>query len=107
MCSSDLPSLREVVARELPHWFGRILRCYAPAYAAGIDAVAEDDRAWGLMAPARYATVVARTWERDWRPRFARLAIDAEPAWRRALAAAPGGLQDSPRASDPAVKNAR
>lgn len=45
------------------------------------------DRAWGLMAPARYGTVVERTWERDWKPRFAKLSIDAAPAWERAKAA--------------------
>jgi hypothetical protein len=97
LASPDAPALRGLIARELPQWFGRILRCYAPTQAIGLEAVAEADRAWGLMAPARYAAVVARTWERDWRPRFARLAIDAEPAWRSALSAAriepQGGLE--------------
>lgn len=82
------PALRALVDRELPGWFGRIRRCYAPAYAGKLDTVSDVDRAWGLMAPARYAAVVERTWERDWRPRFARLNITADAAWEAARAAA-------------------
>ncbi|MFO0608601.1 MAG: ferritin-like domain-containing protein [Polyangiales bacterium] len=81
------PSLRTVIGRELAHWFGRIRRSYAPAYAVRLDTVSDVDRAWGLMAPARYAAVVERTWERDWQPRFARLGVDAAPAWEAARTA--------------------
>ena len=81
------PSLRGVIERELPGWFRRIRRSYAPAYAERLDTISDVDRAWGLMAPARYGAVVERTWERDWRPRFAKLSIDAAPAWERAKAA--------------------
>lgn len=74
-------ALRGLVARELPAWFARIRRSYAPAFAGEARAISEADRAWGLMAPARYAEVVERTWERDWRPRFAKLGVDAAEAW--------------------------
>lgn len=76
--------LRGLVERELPSWFERIRRCYAPAFAGQFTEVSEADRSWGLMAPARYAAVVERTWERDWKPRFAELGVDAAPAWERA-----------------------
>lgn len=74
-------ALRGIVERELPVWFGRIRRSYAPAFAGKLDAISESDRQWGLMAPARYAEVVERAWERDWRPRFAKVGVDAAKAW--------------------------
>lgn len=47
-------------------------------YGTGNDAVAEDDgamadedRAWGLAPPRDYAEILAKTIERDYRPRFA------------------------------------
>lgn len=79
--------LRALVARELPAWFARIRRSYAPAFAERLDTVHDLDRAWGLMAPARYRAVVDRTWERDWKPRFTALDIDASPAWELAARA--------------------
>jgi hypothetical protein len=77
-------ALRALVVRELPRWFERIRQCYAPAFAGTLDTISENDRRWGLMAPARYAHVVERTWERDWKPRFAQLSIDATTAWTQA-----------------------
>lgn len=48
------------------------------SYGAGNAAVAADDgtmpdadRAWGLAPPREYAEILARTFERDWIPRFA------------------------------------
>ena len=73
--------LRALVARELPGWFARIRESYAPADAVAHTEVDADDRRWGLMAPARYAAVVAKTFERDWVPRFAARGIDARAAW--------------------------
>lgn len=78
------PALRALIARELGTWFTRIRRCYAPAYAERMESIGEVDRAWGLMAPARYGAVVERTWSRDWKPRFEKLQIDATPAWEAA-----------------------
>ncbi len=78
------PSLRALIERDLSLWFGRIRRSYAPAFAERLDTIGEVDRAWGLMAPAAYGAVVARTWVRDWKPRFEKLGIDASPAWEAA-----------------------
>ncbi len=80
------PALRALVERELAGWFRRIRRSYAPAYAERFDTISDLDARWGLMAPARYGAVVERTWGRDWRPRFARLGIDATAAWEAAKA---------------------
>ena len=80
----EAPSHREVRAqldRDLPQWFARIRGSYAPAFSRALTEIDEADRRWGLMAPAQYAEVVERTWERDWRPRFARLGVAAERAW--------------------------
>ncbi len=74
-------ALRAFVGRELAGWFRRIRRSYAPAFAEDAREVDAVSCAWGLMAPARYAAVVARTWERDWRPRFAKVGVDASGAW--------------------------
>jgi len=74
-------AVRGLVARELPSWFARVRGSYAPAFARTYTELADADRAWGLMPPARYADVVARTLTRDWTPRFARLGFDAAGAW--------------------------
>jgi 1,2-phenylacetyl-CoA epoxidase catalytic subunit len=79
------PDLRALVERELPGWFARIRASYAPAYAAAHTEVSADDRRWGLMAPARYAEVLARTLTRDWVPRFRARGIDARAAWDRSV----------------------
>jgi hypothetical protein len=74
------PSLRRVVEHELPAYFDRIRRSYAPAAVSrGIDSA---DATWGLMPLAKYGEVVRRTLERDWVPRFAKLGVDARAAWR-------------------------
>lgn len=76
--------VRAVIARELPRWFARMRRSYAPAFARTYTALDEADRAWGLMPPARYVDVVERTFTRDWSPRFAKLGVDASAAWSHA-----------------------
>lgn len=76
--------LRGLVERELPSWFGRVRAVYAPTGAAELRTVPEADRAWGLMAPATYASVLHRTLERDWTPRFGKLGIDAKAAFTAA-----------------------
>lgn len=70
-----------LVIAELPRFFRRIRGTYAPPGVAEIDAISPSDRAWGLMAPARYADVVARTLDRDWVPRFGKRGVDARAAW--------------------------
>ena len=59
---------------QLPQFFAELERTYG----TGNDAVADDDgamtdeeRAWGLAPPRDYAEILAKTIERDYRPRFA------------------------------------
>ncbi len=74
-------AVRRTVEAELPAMLARLAASYAsPAARAGHD-LAAADRAWGLMAPARYAAILERSVERDHVPRFARLGIDARAAW--------------------------
>lgn len=73
--------VRALLTRELPRYFARVRASYAPAFAQKYDRIAEGDRAWGLIAPARYGEVVRRTLTRDWKPRFGRLGVDALGAW--------------------------
>jgi hypothetical protein len=82
-------SVRALIDRELPRWFSRVRSVYAPPGAGSKTAIAPEDRAWGLMAPAIYGEVLERTYERDWKPRFAKLGIDASGAW-----AASGSARD-------------
>ncbi|MDI1446052.1 ferritin-like domain-containing protein [Polyangium sp. 6x1] len=76
--------VRRLVEAELPAMFGRLLRSYAPAFASGRDAITAEDRAWGLMPPARYGQIVERTLERDYAPRFAARGFDAVRAFESA-----------------------
>ena len=74
-------SLRDIVVRELPTYFDRIRRSYAPSSAARGRDIEASDAIWGLMPPAKYGEVLRRTLERDWTPRFAKLGFDAKAAW--------------------------
>jgi len=69
-----------LVGAELRALFGALEDNYgaAPDDDGGITA---DDRAWGLAPPREYAAILAATFERDYRPRFAARDIDAAPAW--------------------------
>jgi hypothetical protein len=72
----------EVPARvhaALPAMFAELERTYGThnAAVAGDDgAMTDADRAWGLAPPRDYAEILARTIERDYRPRFAARGID-------------------------------
>ncbi len=81
--------LRAMIERELPLWFFRVRTAYGASAGRALGASAgetsELERAWGLMAIERYARTVEETFEREWRPRFAAVAIDAERAWRDAV----------------------
>jgi hypothetical protein len=66
-------------ARELPRMFARL----DASYGRGNSAVARDDgamteaeRAWGLAPPREYAEILARTLDKEWKPRFAARDID-------------------------------
>ncbi len=72
---------RRVVVAELPAYFDRLRRSYAPPIAVPQEDIDASNAAWGLMAPAKYGEVLRRTLERDWVPRFAKLGLDARSAW--------------------------
>lgn len=72
---------RAALERELPAMFRRIEETYGEAPPPGADAPDDADRAWGLAPAGEYATILARTVERDYLPRFARVDIDAAAAW--------------------------
>jgi hypothetical protein len=74
------PALRRVVVHELPAYFDRIRRAYAPEI--GSSKIDPADAVWGLMPQAKYGEVLRRTLQRDWVPRFAKLGIDAKAAWQ-------------------------
>lgn len=69
-----------LVAADLPGLFAGLERNYGadPGDDGGIT---DADRAWGLAPPREYAAILAATFERDYRPRFAARDIDAGPAW--------------------------
>ncbi len=79
---SEGPRLRALVSRELPAMFGRQARRYTPPPAEAETTLSTDEHAWGLLAPANYGEILARTVERDYAPRFQKVGIDARAAWR-------------------------
>jgi len=79
------PLLRELVVRELPSYFARLRRAYAPSHGAGRVDMTDAERAWGLMPVALYRSSLEKALERDWVPRFARFDIDARAAFARAM----------------------
>lgn len=71
------------VAMALPAMFAELQESYGTAndvVATDDGTMTDEDRAWGLAPPRDYAEILARTVERDYRPRFeARgIAIDTE-----------------------------
>jgi hypothetical protein len=73
--------LAALVARELSSYFARVRASYASPGAARGAAIADGERAWGLMPPADYVRVLQATLERDWVPRFRQLGLDARRPW--------------------------
>ena len=74
------------VHAQLPQMLGELEQTYG----TGNEVVAEDDgamtdedRAWGLAPPRDYADILARTIERDYRPRFAARDIELPTSSRR------------------------
>jgi hypothetical protein len=73
------------VTAQLPAMFTELVATYGVGNAAvaGDDgAITLADRAWGLAAPRDYADILARTVERDYRPRFAARGITELPDLR-------------------------
>ena len=76
--------VRRLVEAELPAMFGRLTWSYAPPGAGKKDTIAAEDRAWGLMPPARYGQIMERALERDYAPRFSARGFDAVRAFEAA-----------------------
>jgi hypothetical protein len=85
--SPSAPLVRSLVQAELPRYFARIRAVYAPPAARNRTTIEPSDRAWGLIAPARYGEILRRTVTRDWVPRFAKLGFDARAAWAEPIEA--------------------
>ncbi|AKT39283.1 uncharacterized protein CMC5_034310 [Chondromyces crocatus] len=79
------PAVKQLVVQELPQMLGRVRRSYMPPGARGRVTISEEDRAWGLMAGARYGEILERAITRDYVPRFGEHGIDAAAAWARAV----------------------
>jgi hypothetical protein len=65
---------------ELPAMFRELERSYGleSAVVARDDGEATDEeRAWGFAPPREYAEILARTYEREWHPRFSARGINA------------------------------
>jgi hypothetical protein len=80
-------SLRPVAAQALPRYFAKIQASYGGSL-KHLASIPAEDRAWGLMPPAEYASIVERTVARDWVPRFGAVGIDAAAAWEQSRAVA-------------------
>jgi hypothetical protein len=73
MLAIDTANVLAHVTARLPAMFAELEKSYGAGNAtiAGDDgAMTDDDRAWGLAPPRDYAEILARTIERDYRPRF-------------------------------------
>lgn len=69
--ADDIPRL---LAASLPAMMSELRRSYGLGNTVVADddgVILDDDRAWGLAPPRDYADILARTIERDYRPRFA------------------------------------
>lgn len=67
------------VQRELPRMFAGLDASYGKsntAVATDDGAITVAERAWGLAAPREYADILARTFAKEWEPRFAARDID-------------------------------
>jgi hypothetical protein len=67
----DQPAL---VAPQLPAMLAELAATYGtdnPAVSGDDGQITDDDRAWGLAPPRDYAHILARTIDKDFRPRFA------------------------------------
>ena len=78
------PELPALCAAELPALFAGLEHNYGGDPAApepDVGGTTDDDRAWGLAPAREYATILAATFDRDYRPRFTARGIDPGPAW--------------------------
>ena len=79
MISLDRAAAVERVTEALPAMFRELEHSYGrgnAAVASDDGAISDVERSWGLAPPREYADVLARTIERDYRPRFNARGID-------------------------------
>jgi len=76
------PRVRSVIVRELPASFAGIRASYGLPAGEKPSNMSRDETRWGLMPAARYGEILARTFERDYVPRFRELGVEARDAWR-------------------------
>ncbi len=80
LCASPLGDrVPELVAEQLPAMFTELEHSYGtgnPTVADDTGEMADADREWGLAPPREYASILAQTIEKDYRPRFAARGIE-------------------------------
>jgi hypothetical protein len=72
LCQRD-PGLPARVTAELPAMLAELEDSYGrgnPTVAGDPGGMTEEERSWGLAPPREYADILARTIEKDYRPRF-------------------------------------
>jgi 1,2-phenylacetyl-CoA epoxidase catalytic subunit len=69
-----LPDARTRVEAELARMFDELERSYGRNESSTMT---DDERAWGLAPPIEYVEILARTHEREWKPRFEARGITA------------------------------
>jgi hypothetical protein len=72
----DADELRELVRASLPQWVRELERDYGDDLDGGIQAVTDVERSWGVAPWREYAAILHRTYQRDYKPRFASVGID-------------------------------
>lgn len=80
--------VRATTEAELPEMLGQLASQYGYFEAPTLEGLSEAERAWGLMKVAEYASIVERTFARDWRPRFTARGLDAAAAWQKGVVGA-------------------
>lgn len=71
---STVMEVAPMITREWPAWRAELGRSYGlenPVVSIDDGTITDEDRSWGLAPPREYAEILARTIERDYRPRFA------------------------------------
>jgi hypothetical protein len=77
--TSIADAIPEFAAKELPRMFVGLEQSYGAknaTIAADDGTISPAERAWGLAAPRDYADILARTFTREWEPRFEARDID-------------------------------
>jgi hypothetical protein len=75
LCVSPIAGeVSTIITRELPAMFAELQRSYGtanPTVALDDGEMTDTERAWGLAPPREYAAILAQTFDKDYRPRFA------------------------------------